>query len=78
MRCDMCPLCPSAEDDVCAIAESEYGMEHKDGMMGCRHPYNWVKKKDEEYSEYLRELGEGMARMIEKERMQEALEPGKE
>ena len=46
MRCDNCPLCPTAEDDVCAIAESkEWGIEHKDGMMGCRHPRNWCEKK---------------------------------
>ena len=72
MRCDMCPLCPIAEDDVCGIAEDpKYGLEHKDGMMGCRHPYNWVKKKDEEYCEHLAEMADGMARMMEEERMQE-------
>lgn len=68
MRCDNCPLCPTAEDDVCAIAESkEWGIEHKDGMMGCRHPRNWCEKKADEYAEYLGEMGTRMAQSMEDE-----------
>ena len=60
MRCDCCPLCPIAEDDVCPESENEYGIEHKDGMSGCRHPHNWVKKWDDEYTEYLGDVGTDM------------------
>lgn len=60
MRCDCCPLCPIAEDDVCPESENEYGIDHADGMCGCRHPYSWVKKRDEEYSEYIGDLGTDM------------------
>lgn len=68
MRCDCCPLCPTAEDDVCAIAETEeYGIEHKDGMMGCRHPYNWCKKKADEYADYLGKMGREMGMMLDAE-----------
>jgi len=68
MRCDMCPLCPTAEDDVCAIAETEeWGIEHKDGMMGCRHPYNWCKKKADEYADYLGQMGHEMGMMWDAE-----------
>ena len=51
MRCDYCPL--SAPEDVCPEAEGKYGIEHKDGMLGCSHPWNWVKKRDNDYNEYL-------------------------
>lgn len=75
MRCDMCPLCPIAEDDCCAIADDpKYGMEHKDGMMGCRHPYNWVKKKADEHAEYLGKMEEDLMRAIKEEQIQNALE----
>ena len=30
MRCDNCPLCPIAEDDVCPEIEGKYGIEHAD------------------------------------------------
>lgn len=60
MRCDFCPLCPIAEDDVCPESENEYGIEHKDGMCGCRHPYNWVKKRDDEHTEYIGDMGTDM------------------
>jgi len=63
MRCDNCPLSPIADDDACAIADSEYGIEHKDGMSGCRHPYNWCKKKADEYVDYLGEMADGMIQM---------------
>lgn len=57
MRCDLCPLCPIAQDDVCFEAEGKYGIEHADGMLGCKHPWNWVKKRDKEYDEYLGVMG---------------------
>ena len=60
MRCDCCPLCPIAEDDVCPESEGEYGIEHADGMLGCRHPKNWAKKRDEEHTEYLSDMGTDM------------------
>lgn len=43
MRCDNYPLCPTAEDDVCPKSEGKYGIEHADGMLGCKHPWNWDK-----------------------------------
>lgn len=55
MRCDYCPL--SAPEDVCPEAEGKYGIEHKDGMLGCSHPWNWVKKRDNDYNEYLGNMG---------------------
>lgn len=60
MRCDCCPLCPIAEDAVCPESESEYGIEHADDVLGCRHPKNWVKKRDEEHTEYLSDMGTDM------------------
>lgn len=60
MRCDNCPLCPIAQDDVCFEAEGKYGIEHEDGMLGCTHPWNWVKKRDEEYTEHLGAMGTDM------------------
>lgn len=60
MRCDCCPLCPIAEDDVCPESEGKYGIEHADGMLGCRHPKNWAKKRDEEHTEYLSDMGTDM------------------
>lgn len=58
MRCDCCPL--GSDEDVCPEAENEYGIEHKDGVLGCKHPRNWVKKRDEEYTEHLGEMGTDM------------------
>lgn len=55
MRCDCCPL--SDPDDVCPEAEGEYGLEHKDGVLGCTHPWNWVKKRDDMHTEAIREMG---------------------
>ena len=40
MRCDYCPL--SNSEDTCPEAEGEYGIEHKGGVCGCRHPWNWA------------------------------------
>lgn len=79
MRCDMCPLCPTAEDDACAIADTEYGIEHKDGMSGCRHPYNWCKKKADEYADHLGEMGRQMGLMWDAEQkgFKEGYEKGK-
>lgn len=34
MRCDCCPL--GSDEDVCPEAENEYGIEHKDGVLGCK------------------------------------------
>lgn len=69
MRCDMCPLCPIAEDDACPIADDpKYGIEHEYGMSGCRHTYNWAKKKSDEYADYLGKMGEEMARMMESDK----------
>lgn len=58
MRCDYCPL--SGQEDGCPENESEYGIEHKDGMAGCKHPWSWVEKRDREYSEYLGDMGTDM------------------
>lgn len=60
MRCDCCPLYPTADDDVCAISESEYGIEHSDGMLGCKHSWNWCEKKANEYGEHLGDMGTDM------------------
>lgn len=60
MRCDCCPLCPIGEDNVCPEAESKYRIEHADGMLGCKHPWNWIKKRDEDYTEYLGNMGTDM------------------
>ncbi len=58
MRCDCCPL--GSDEDVCLEAENEYGIEHKDGVLGCKHPRNWVEKRDNEYAEHLGEMGTDM------------------
>ena len=55
MRCDLCPL--SDPEDTCPEAEGKYGIEHKDGMLGCKHPRSWVEKRDTAHSEYLGEMG---------------------
>ena len=55
MRCDLCPL--GSDDDVCPEAEGKYGIEHKDGVLGCKHPRSWVEKRDEEYCDHLGEMG---------------------
>lgn len=58
MRCDCCPL--SSNDDVCPEAEGKYGIEHKDGILGCKHPRNWVEKRDNEHTEAIGEMGTDM------------------
>lgn len=55
MRCDLCPL--SDPEDTCPEAEGKFGIEHKDGMLGCKHPKSWVEKRDEEYSNHLGAMG---------------------
>ena len=70
MRCDLCPICPPQGeygDDVCPEMDGPLGMLHKDGMGGCRHPWNWVKKRDDEYTNYIGEMADGMAEMMKKE-----------
>lgn len=58
MRCDCCPL--GSDEDVCPEAENEYGIEHKDGVLGCKHPRNWCEKKADDFAEYLGEMGTDM------------------
>lgn len=55
MRCDYCPL--SNPEDTCPEAEGEYGIEHKDGVCGCRHPWNWAYKRETMYADALGEMG---------------------
>lgn len=57
MRCDSCPLCPIADDDVCPESEGEFGLEHADGMWGCKHPRNWAEKRSNEHDTALGEMG---------------------
>ena len=59
MRCDCCPLCPY-DDEVCLEAEGDYGIEHKDGTLGCKHPRNWIEKRDREHTECLGAMGTDM------------------
>ncbi len=62
MRCDRCPF-GGFKDETgewtfdCDIAEGEYGIEHSDGMSGCKHPRNWVEKRFKEYSEEIKKNG---------------------
>ena len=65
MRCDLCPLWPEGFDDTCPVMDGEYGIVHKDGVAGCRHPWNWVKKREEEYENHLEEMAESMAKWME-------------
>ena len=60
MRCDNCPLCPTADDDVCPESEGKYGIEHADGMLGCKHPRNWAEKMSNEHDTILGEMGTDM------------------
>ena len=60
MRCDCCPLCPIAEDDVCLESEGKYGLEHSDGMWGCRHPRNWAEKRNREADKHYGDMGTDM------------------
>lgn len=58
MRCDLCPL--GSDDDTCPEAEGKYGIEHKDGVLGCKHPRSWVEKRDREYADHLGDMGTDM------------------
>lgn len=56
MICEYCPL--SDPEDVCPEAESrKYGYETSDGRLGCRHPRNWVERRDAEYTEAIGDMG---------------------
>lgn len=59
MRCDCCPLCFNAEG-ACSESEGVFGIDHADGMGGCRRPRNWVDKMDRERDEYLANMGTDM------------------
>lgn len=58
MRCDYCQLAPY--DDICPESEGEYGIEYKDGSWGCRHPRNWIDKRDREHTECYGIMGTDM------------------
>lgn len=60
MRCDCCPLCPIANDDACPESEGEFGLEHADGMCGCKHPRNWAEKKSRECDKHYDDMGTDM------------------
>lgn len=68
MRCDRCPLSPPGSyeyDDVCCpISESDYGLEHSDGMWGCRHSWSWCKKRADEYLKHIEYENECYEKMI--------------
>lgn len=55
MRCDCCPL--SDPEDSCPLSEGELGIEHKDGMSGCRKPRNWCEKMSAKHADALGEMG---------------------
>lgn len=58
MRCDCCPL--SDPEDSCPLSEGELGIEHKDGMSGCRKPRNWCEKISAKHADALGEMGVDM------------------
>lgn len=55
MICECCPL--SDPEDVCPECEGEYGYETRDGRLGCRHPRNWVEKRDAEHTKDIGDMG---------------------
>lgn len=55
MKCDCCPL--SDPEDVCPEAMGEYGLEFIDGALGCSHPWNWVKKRDDDHTKCIGDMG---------------------
>lgn len=56
MICEFCPL--SDPEDVCPEAENgKYGYETSDGRLGCRHPRNWVEKRDNEHCQAIGDMG---------------------
>lgn len=74
MRCDNCPF--GSNEDVCPESEGEYGITHQDGVLGCKHPRNWVKKRYESYCEYLGNMGidMGIEMDIGREQLGKAIE----
>lgn len=76
MRCDSCPLCPVDDDVFCIESEGKYGIEHADGMSGCRHPRNWAEKRNEEYCNYLGDMGTdmGIEMMFSEDDLKKAIE----
>ena len=58
MRCEYCPL--SSAEDVCPEAEGKYGIEHADGMRGCKHPRNWAEKMSRDHDKCYGEMGTDM------------------
>lgn len=74
MRCDCCPL--GSDEDVCPEAENECGIDHKDGVLGCKHPQNWVEKRDNKYAEHLGEMGTdmGIEMMFSEDDLKKAIE----
>ena len=74
MKCECCPL--SNREDVCPEAEGKYGIESKDGLLGCTHPWNWIKKRDEDWCEYLGEMGldMGIEMQLTEQELNRALE----
>ena len=58
MKCIYCPL--GSDEDVCPENEGKYGVEYEDGTLGCKHPRNWVEKRDREYANMLGEIGTDM------------------
>lgn len=76
MRCDCCPLCPIADDDVCPESEGEFGLEHADGMWGCKHPRNWAEKRSNEHDTVLGEMGTdmGIEAMFSAEELKQVIE----
>ena len=55
MICEYCPL--SDPEDVCPENEGKYGYVTSDGRLGCKHPKNWVEKRDNEHTDYIGDMG---------------------
>ena len=74
MKCECCPL--SNQEDVCPEAEGKYGIESKDWLLGCTHPWNWIKKRDKDYCKYLGEMGldMGIEMQLTEQELNRALE----
>ena len=76
MRCDCCPLRPIYDDDCCSESEGEYGIEHADGMCGCKHPRNWAEKRSNELDNYYDITGTdmGIEMMFSAEELKQVIE----
>lgn len=55
MICEYCPL--SDPEDVCPESEGKYGYETSDGRLGCKHPRNWVEKRDNDHTNAIGDMG---------------------